>query len=150
MIALINFGNIFSSSSKFLVMKYVLLIGRILFSLLFIFASFANLLSGKADAYATSMGLPAANFLVPFAGFVALVGALMVLTGFKAKLGGWLIVIFLVPVTLIFHNFWSIADPQQKQEQMLHFVTNFSLIGAALIIAYFGSGPLSISNSTKA
>ncbi|ANI89918.1 hypothetical protein A9P82_11845 [Arachidicoccus ginsenosidimutans] len=126
-------------------MKFVVLIGRILFSLLFIFASFANLLSGKANGYAAAVGLPLPNVLVPLAGVVALVGALMILTGFKAKIGGWLIVIFLVPVTLVFHNFWSISDPQQKQEQILHFVTNVSLIGAALMIAYFGSGPLSVS-----
>jgi len=42
------------------------------------------------------------------------------------------------------HNFWSVNDPAVAQDQMAHFMKNLSLIGSALFISYFGSGPLSL------
>jgi uncharacterized membrane protein YphA (DoxX/SURF4 family) len=42
------------------------------------------------------------------------------------------------------HNFWTVADPMARQMQYLNFIKNVSILGAALMIAYFGSGPLSI------
>ena len=126
-------------------MKPVLLIGRILFSPMFIVAPAMNLFKSSTAAYAASAGVPAASILVPLAGIIAILGGLSILLGFKAEIGGWLIVIFLVPVTLFMHGFWTIDDAMQRQDQMIHFMLNVSLTGAALIIAYFGSGPLSLS-----
>lgn len=125
-------------------MRVIPLIGRILFSLLFIVAPAMNLFKSSTAAYAASAGVPAASILVPLAGIIAILGGLSILLGFKAKTGGWLIVIFLIPVTLFMHRFWTIEDPMQQQDQMVHFMLNVSLTGAALIIAYFGSGPLSL------
>lgn len=125
-------------------MKVVLLIGRILFSLMFIAAPAMNLFKSSTALYAASAGVPAASILVPLAGIIAILGGLSILLGFKAKIGGWMIVIFLVPVTLFMHRFWTINDAMQKQDQMIHFMLNASLTGAALIVAYFGSGPLSL------
>jgi len=125
-------------------MRVIPLIGRILFSLLFIVAPAMNLFKSSTAAYAASAGVPAASILVPLAGIIAILGGLSILLGFKAKTGGWLIVIFLIPVTLFMHRFWTIDDPMQQQDQMVHFMLNVSLTGAALIIAYFGSGPLSL------
>jgi len=42
------------------------------------------------------------------------------------------------------HNFWSYTDPMQVQMQMINFMKNLSMLGAALLIAHFGSGPLSV------
>ena len=57
---------------------------------------------------------------------------------------GILIILFLVPVTLMMHQFWTAIDPMIAADQMAHFVKNVSLIGSALFIFYFGSGPLSL------
>jgi putative oxidoreductase len=42
------------------------------------------------------------------------------------------------------HNFWSVSDVAVAQDQMAHFMKNVSLIGSALFIFYFGSGPFSL------
>jgi len=42
------------------------------------------------------------------------------------------------------HNFWAVSDPLMRQMQMAHFMKNVSMLGAALLIAYFGSGPYSM------
>jgi len=97
-------------------------------------------------SYAASKGVPIASFLVPLSGIIELIGGLSILLGYKAKYGAWLIVIFLIPVTFMLHNFWTITDPIAQQMDMAAFMKNVSMTGAALMIAYFGTGPLSIDN----
>lgn len=128
-------------------MKYILLLGRILFSIIFLMTIVTHF-TPQAAQYAASNGLPAANIIVPISGVIAFLGALSIILGFKAKAGAWLIVIFLVPVTLIMHRFWDATDTMMKQMQMANFMKNISMLGGALIISYFGSGPLSIDNKT--
>jgi len=124
-------------------MKYSALIGRILFSLIFIFSGISHFAAGTI-AYATYAGVPMASFLVPLSGVIALAGGLSIALGYKAKIGAILIVIFLLPVTFTMHKFWGITDPMMAQMQMAMFMKNIALTGGALVIAAFGSGPLSV------
>ena len=129
-------------------MKYVPLLGRILFSMIFLDSGFKHFTSGTIN-YAASAGVPMASIAVPLAGIIAIVGALSILLGYKAKWGGWLIVLFLVPVTFMMHAYWSVTDPMQHQMQMIMFMKNMSMLGGALMIAYFGSGPVSLDEVIK-
>lgn len=86
-----------------------------------------------------------AEFLVPAAGILILLGGLSILLGYRARMGAWLIVIFLVPVTLIVHRFWGMSDPVRASLQQVMFLKNLALLGGALIITYFGSGPFSLT-----
>jgi putative oxidoreductase len=124
-------------------MKYAVLTGRILFSLIFLMGGLHHF-AADSIGYAASQGVPLASVLVPFSGVLALVGALSIILGYKAKLGAWIIIIFLIPVTFSLHRFWAVADPMMMQMQMAMFMKNIALVGGALIIAYFGAGPLSI------
>ena len=124
-------------------MKYIALIGRIFYSLIFL-TSVLGHFSKHTIEYAASKGLPMATILVPLAGAIALMGGLSILVGYNARWGAWLLVIFLVPVTITMHKFWGISDPMMAQMQRVMFMKNLSMLGAALLIAYFGSGPLSI------
>lgn len=66
------------------------------------------------------------------------------LLGYKTRIGAWLLVLFLVPVTFSMHNFWAMTDPMMVQIQQAMFFKNVALIGAALLLAHFGAGPLSL------
>lgn len=105
--------------------------------------------SEEAKAFLTSNGALIPPLFVPLSGIIAITGSLSIMLGYKAKWGAWLIVIFLLPVTFIMHAFWSETDPMQMQMQMANFMKNISLLGAALIISYFGAGPLSIDAKDK-
>ena len=124
-------------------MRYLVPLARALFSLTFIMAPTVHF-SHVGVAYATAHGVPLPQLLVPFAGTLACAGGLSVLLGFHAKIGGWLLVLFLVPVTFIMHNFWAIPDSMMMQVQRAFFLKNLALLGTALLIAYFGAGPLSL------
>lgn len=124
-------------------MKYVVLLGRILFALIFVMAGLGHFTKAEIG-YAESAGVPLASIAVPLSGVIAIVGGLSIALGYKAKWGAWLIVLFLIPVTFALHAFWKVTDPQMAQMQQAHFFKNISMLGAALLITQFGSGPASL------
>jgi putative oxidoreductase len=129
-------------------MPYLVLLGRVLYAMIFIVAAPGHFARGHID-YAAAAHVPLPSIAVPLSGIIALVGGLSVLVGYKARWGAWLLVLFLVPVTVMMHNFWSVTDPAAAQMQQANFLKNVSLIGAALLIAYFGAGPLSFDSRRK-
>jgi putative oxidoreductase len=129
-------------------MKYIVLLGRIFFSFIFIKSSFGHFSSPTIE-YASKQGVWMPSVLVPLAGVIALLGGLSILLGYKAKIGAWLIVLFLVPVTLKMHNFWMIDDLMARRMQLTMFTKNISILGGALMITYFGAGPMSIDQFEK-
>ena len=124
-------------------MRYLVLSGRILFALIFITAAPRHF-SQEGIQHAAELGVPLAGVLVPISGVMALVGGLSVAAGFKAKWGAWALAAFLVPVTLMMHAFWELHDPGAIHVQQAMFAKNLSMLGTVLLIAYFGSGPLSV------
>jgi putative oxidoreductase len=123
----------------------VVLLGRLLFVLIFLLAG-ANHFSKATIAFAASQGVPFAAFAVPLSGVLAIAGGLSVLLGYRAKVGAWLIALFLVPVTLMMHKFWTVHDPMMAQLQTVMFMKNMAILGGALLISQFGSGPWSLDS----
>jgi putative oxidoreductase len=126
-------------------MKYVALLGRFLYAFVFVMGGAANFSKMGID-HAQTAGVPMASVTVPLAGLIAVLGGLSVALGYKARWGAWLIVLFLVPVTIVMHAFWKIADPQMAQMEQVNFFKNVSLLGAALLITQIGSGPASLKD----
>jgi putative oxidoreductase len=123
--------------------SWVVLLGRVLFALIFIISG-PNHFAKQTIGYAAAQGVPLASLAVPFSGLMAIVGGLSILLGYRARIGAWLIVLFLVPVTFMMHNFWAVVDPMMKQMQMIMFFKNVSMTGAALFISQIGAGPFSL------
>jgi putative oxidoreductase len=121
----------------------VVLLGRLLFVLIFLLAGPSHF-SKATIAFAASQGVPFASFAVPLSGVLAIAGGLSVLLGYRARVGAWLIALFLVPVTLMMHRFWTVHDPMMAQMQMVMFMKNMAILGGALLISQFGAGPLSL------
>jgi putative oxidoreductase len=122
----------------------VVFLGRLLFVLIFLMAGFTHF-SRQTIGFAASQGVPVASLLVPASGVIALVGSLSILFGYRAKLGAWFIALFLIAVTPL-HKFWGIPDPMMQQMQMVMFMKNIAMLGGALLITQFGSGPWSLDN----
>ena len=121
----------------------LVVLGRFLYALIFLFGG-ASHFSKQTIAYAASQGVPLASIAVPLSGVIALAGGLSILLGYRAKIGAWLIVLFLAGVTPMLHNFWAVTDPMMHQMQMIMFMKNVSMIGGALLISQFGAGPWSL------
>ena len=126
-------------------MKTTTLVGRILFSIIFIMAVPGHFKS-ETIAYAASAGVPLANIAVPASGILALLGGLSILLGYEARWGGIALVAFLAPVTVMMHTFWTVTDPTMHQMQMVMFMENVALIGGALTFVVHGAGALSLDS----
>ena len=95
----------------------VALIGRILFSLLFLGSAFGGHF-GATDAtagYAESRGLKGARMLVLLTGAQLAAGGLMVLLGIWVDLGALLIAAFTLAAALLIHHFWTDQEPMTRQ-----------------------------------
>ena len=127
-------------------MRYVTLVGRILFSAIFIIAGVGHFTHAEIG-YAAQQGVPFASVLVPASGVMAMAGGLSILVGYHARVGAVLVAVFLVPVTLALHRFWAETDPMMAQLQLAMFLKNVSMLGGALIVSHFAAGPASIDAS---
>jgi len=115
------------------------LVGRILLSLIFIIAGW-NKIGGfeNTAAYMASKGLPLTEVLLVLTIIIELGGGLMILIGWQARWGALAIFLFLIPVTLIFHPFWSNPD------EFHTFFKNVAIMGGMAYIVSYGSGPFSL------
>jgi putative oxidoreductase len=128
-------------------MRYLVLAGRISFALIFITAAPRHF-SREGIEHAAQLGTPLAGLLVPISGVMALAGGLSIAAGYQARWGAWMLVAFLLPVTFLMHGFWKLQDPALAHVQQAMFAKNLSMLGATLMITYFGSGPLSLDGGT--
>ena len=123
-------------------MDILLVIGRVLFALIFINSGIAHITKMQAmTGYAQFKKVPAPKLAVIVTGLMIIIGGLYIAFGVYADLGALLLAVFLVLTAFMMHNFWTIADAQAKQSETINFFKNLSLAGAALIIfVMVGSG----------
>ena len=129
-------------------MRSLVPIARLLFVALFLMSAPSHF-KAQTIAYAAQQGVPFASVLVPLSGLMAIAGGLSVLLGWHARAGAWLLVAFLVPVTLAMHAFWAVPDPMMRMVQQAMFMKNLGLLGGALLITYFGAGPVSLDERAR-
>jgi uncharacterized membrane protein YphA (DoxX/SURF4 family) len=119
-------------------MDVVVLIGRVLFVVLFLSSAFGHFTQTDAMmGYAQSRGIPSPKAGVLASGALMSIGALSLLLGVWADLGALLLVIVLLPTAFLMHRFWSETDAEAKQGEMIHFNKDLALGGAALMLFAF-------------
>src|ERR1700733_7333516 len=84
----------------------IVFLGRLLFALIFIMSGPRHFMS-QTIAYAAAQGVPMASIAVPLSGLLAILGGLSILLGYRARIGAWLIALFLIGVTPMLHKFWG-------------------------------------------
>jgi len=123
------------------------LLGRILISVVFILGGI-----GKITGFSMEEGMVAAKHLplpavaLGIALIIELVGGLAILLGMFTRFTAWILFLYLVPTTLLFHNFWALQGMDQI-DNMIHFEKNLAIMGGLLVLAAFGAGAYSIDSS---
>ena len=84
--------------------------------------------------YAKMKGVPFPATAQGAAGVMLLLGGSSILFGLYPFVGILLLVAFLIPVSLMMHNFWTIKDPQAKMADKVNFMKNMALLGALLML----------------
>ncbi len=129
----------------------VTVLGRVLLSAIFLLAAVGGDIPNFNNTVQmmTGAGIPAPQLMLVGAIVFLIAGGLSVILGYKARIGAALLLVFLVLATYYFHHFWNIDDAQAKQQQMIEFLKNLSMMGAMLLIIANGSGPLSLDNRIR-
>ncbi len=125
-------------------MQYLPLAARICLSLIFVKAGITHILGFSVfQQTIASKGLPLAGLLAVGTIAFQLLGSLSLLLGYRVRLGAGLLIAFLIPASLAFHNF--AVDPEQTNA----FLKNLGLMGGLLMTIYVGAGPISIDNGIR-
>jgi putative oxidoreductase len=119
---------------------YLSLFGRVFLGLIFLISAINKIADPQGtQQYMMAMGITWMTMLFYLGAVtVELVGSLSLLLGYRSRAGAWLLFLFLIPTTLIFHT--QFGDPNQ----MIHFLKNVSIMGGLLYVASHGAGALSM------
>ncbi len=118
--------------------------GRIFLALIFVVSGIGKITGYAGTAsYMASKGLPMVDILLPLTILVELGGGLLLALGWKARWAAAALLLFLIPTTLIFHQFWGI-DPKLAQMQKIHFLKNVAIMGGMLMVLATGAGAWSV------
>jgi putative oxidoreductase len=121
-----------------------MLAGRILMGVLFLFSGVSKLrlwhlllgmLAGK------HVPLPPAALAA--AAVIELAGGLCVLAGYRIRFAALVMFLYLIPVTLLFHDFWALSGAM-RQSMMVHFLKNLAIMAGLLAFAAHGAGGYSL------
>ncbi|HPN72200.1 MAG TPA: DoxX family protein [Saprospiraceae bacterium] len=121
------------------------LIGRIFISLLFIYEALDSLLffdntKSTMEDYGVSY-YP--NILLGTIIFILFLGSILVLIGYYARIGAFLLLVYWLTFTVIVYSFWN--DPPLTQRlNALYFMRNIALSGGLLLLIANGAGNYSV------
>ncbi|NJB87584.1 putative oxidoreductase [Lewinella marina] len=119
------------------------LIGRILLSFIFFFEAYDYFAFEQLNREAmTIYGMTwNQDFLLYGAILLLFFGGLMVLLGYRMRLGAILLLVYWVPLTFIVHDFWEeVPNTEAYRLQSLFFMKNLAIMGGLLLAATHVSG----------
>jgi putative oxidoreductase len=125
---------------------YITILARLLLSSIFLISGFTKIAKPSGDAsQMRSKGMPAVGLLLTLATIIEVGGGLSILLGYKASLGSFVVFLYLIPVTLVFHNYWA-YEGKERLAQMENFIKNLAIMGGLLLVTAFGSGSFSLAS----
>ncbi len=120
------------------------LLSRLLLSVIFLVSGIGKIPGWEGtSAYMSAKGMPMVPVLLAGAILLEVAGGLSLLLGYRARAGAAALVIFLIPTTLIFHNFWAFEGMDQ-QTQMFNFLKNLAILGGLVQAMVYGAGAFSL------
>lgn len=126
------------------------LLGRICLATIFLQSGYDKVFNfGRTVKLMLSKGMPIPEILLVTSIVILLAGGLMLLVGWKARWAALALIVFMIPATLVFHNFWAYPEAQFVN-QFHHFFKNLAIIGALFMVMGMGSGGMSIDKPAAA
>jgi putative oxidoreductase len=97
-----------------------------------------------------SQGIPNPRLMLFGAIGLILIGSLSLAAGAWTRMGAGFLAIFLAAATFYFHDFWTFANPADREAQVIHFMKNFAICGGLFGLMAFGGGPWSVDGWIEA
>jgi putative oxidoreductase len=121
-------------------MQYLPLAARICLSLIFLNAAIKHLTTFSSFIETIGQVLPLAPLLAVGTIVFQFLGSLSLILGYQVRIGAILLILFLIPASLFFHNFFNAPG------ELTSFLKNLGLIGGLLLVIYTGAGPISLDD----
>lgn len=116
-------------------MDVLILIGRILYGLIFVGSGIGHLTQTAATAgYAESRGMKNPGVLIQLSGILILAGGLGVILGIWADLAALGLAFYTLVSAFLIHHFWTDTDQMTKTMEMTGFMKNLAIVGGGLIL----------------
>jgi putative oxidoreductase len=111
-------------------------LGRLLLSVIFILSGVQKLMHfSQTASMMAGKGIPLATVALALSIAVEVGGGLLLIIGYKVRYVAMVMALFLVPVTLTFHNFWAFQGAAREM-QMVNFLKNLAIMGGLLVAAF--------------
>lgn len=115
--------------------EVLFLAGRVILGAYFINAGWTHFRNRRMMAgYAASKNVPFPMMAILGTGALLTIGGLSLVTGLYPYAGLAAVALFLVGVTPMMHNFWTIEEPMARMGERINFLKNAALLGAVLAI----------------
>ena len=123
------------------------LAGRVMVTTIFVLSAVGNKIPNfnAVAGYMASEGVPLSKLMLGGAIAFLLVGSASVVTGYQARWGASLLLVFLALATYFFHDFWTFQG-EAREAQMIQFMKNLSMMGTMVFLIANGAGALSFDN----
>lgn len=121
------------------------LIGRVFLSFIFLYQAYdAIIFSKSTKLMMTEYGITwNQNFLLLSGIGLLVFGGILILIGYRAKFGAFLLLLFWVPVTFVIYSFWNDPFPQNR-DNAIQFMKNIAITGGLLMVFVNGAGKYSV------
>jgi putative oxidoreductase len=127
----------------------LLLLGRLLIVYIFATSGIAKILSWSGNvAYMNTRHLPLVPVMLAIATVIEVGGSICLITGFYARTAAFVMFVYMIFVTVIFHAYWS-SPPNVAPMQETHFRKNLAIMGGLLFVAAHGPGRWAVKTTDE-
>jgi uncharacterized membrane protein YphA (DoxX/SURF4 family) len=119
--------------------SWMITVGKLLLVTLFLVAGTLNLMPARVKDHIDRMagfGVPLPALAFWFGMAMEFAGCALVLSGWHADIGVWLLIAFTAVAGLIFHRFWRVDDPARRQSLRIALLNNIAVIGGLLVLLH--------------
>ena len=120
--------------------SWMVTVGKLMVVTLFLVAGTLNLMPVRVKDHIERMagfGVPLPAVAVWIGMTMEFAGCALVLSGWHAHVGVWLLIAFTAIAGSIFHRFWRVEDPMRRQSLRIALLNNIAVIGGLLLLLHF-------------
>jgi len=113
--------------------------GKLMIAALFLVAGTLNVMPARVKDHIermTGFGVPLPAVAFWFGIAMEFVGCALLLTGWHADVGVWLLSAFTAIAGAIFHRFWRVEDPMRRHMLRIALMNNVAVIGGLLVLLH--------------
>jgi len=122
------------------------LVGRLLIVYIFATSGLGKIMDWHGNIqYMSTRHLPAIPVLLAIAMVIEVGGSISLITGYGARTAAFIMFIYMIGVTVLFHNYWA-GSGMLAGVQETHFRKNLAIMGGLLMLVYAGPGAWSLGS----